>query len=455
VCSIQHRKYLFSVTALFLSLSMMSCGESDIRSQDTRVTLSTKNCATPFDERDHKTWIEDTDVTLWPGGNLYFKFDSSLELLEIDSSGGITDAKKKELEKKNAHIQELRDRFYYGCSLWEQSGAPVKCVEVGENSNSQKNYVVVIDGGESDTQCGRSYVGMIGGPQGLWINCWRKSTIAHEVGHAFGRQHEHLRADDFVDGIRRRRYVLFTSNFKYQKEAISGFCPPWEYDYFSVMHYSFFHGIVPTHPILFGKQGGEKPIFGTLSPLDKEAIRSMYEVEVTEGVSQASSLTATATPTPATIQTRTPVPTATHMPSPTSTFIPTAVPTSTFIPTPAPASTSTPVPTLIIPTGLIQKRDGDNRSINQVPVYYFIGADPTTSKQITLSKNGSFQLPAINNRPLTEQITVAINGKTVTNDISKCYDLPESAYGCVAISKTVGELIQSNNSYGTIVLERK
>ncbi|KAG1681792.1 Zinc metalloproteinase nas-36 [Nymphon striatum] len=112
------------------------------------------------------------------------------------------------------------------------------CLKFSDVTNSPSgNYAEIITG----SVCS-SFVGMLGGRQAITIgtNCDNLGTIAHEIGHALGLQHEQSRND-------RDRYVKFLpgniekgKNLNFQKA--SGRYLGVKYDYDSVMHYPYWVG---------------------------------------------------------------------------------------------------------------------------------------------------------------------------------------------------------------------
>ncbi|CAF2047991.1 unnamed protein product [Rotaria magnacalcarata] len=118
---------------------------------------------------------------------------------------------------------------------------------------------------EKDT---KSYVGMIGGMQKLWLANWaKKHDVIHELMHALGFNHEHQRKD------RDNHVVVFADcvpehhiNYGYLNSAIDH----GEYDYESIMHY-------PTSTRMQRRDG--KPMMtqnARLSHGDIRALNTLY-----------------------------------------------------------------------------------------------------------------------------------------------------------------------------------
>jgi len=103
----------------------------------------------------------------WPNGLVYYKFDPSLKGLEAN------------VLKAMAHVT---------------SSTGGKCITFAPAPPAQKNYINIKDGGGCSSQ-----VGMVGGVQDVNLNktgCLPyTSTIAHELLHAIGFDHEHNRND--------------------------------------------------------------------------------------------------------------------------------------------------------------------------------------------------------------------------------------------------------------------
>lgn len=135
----------------------------------------------------------------------------------------------------------------------------------------------------TDSQSCASYVGMIGGPQSIFISdACSVGSVIHEIGHAIGLFHEHTRPDrdNFVqidwDEIVSGKDI----NFNLQTANVANYS---DYDYGSIMHYgdTFFSRsggptiIVPDSTSIGQREG--------LSPLDIQSINAMYETDLSIG----------------------------------------------------------------------------------------------------------------------------------------------------------------------------
>lgn len=149
---------------------------------------------------------------LWPGGVVYYEFDTSVGTTE------------------QALMRDAMD-------AWEFSGASVSF----ELRTTQANFVHIADGAGNS-----SPVGMIGGQQAMSIFNWNYTFVmAHELGHALGLWHEHQRWDrdnyvviqDGSPGTSQNIQPSQAHNFiiKGQGAWIASSTP---YDFDSVMHYS-------------------------------------------------------------------------------------------------------------------------------------------------------------------------------------------------------------------------
>ena len=144
-----------------------------------------------------------------------------------------------------SNISETRKTvFYEACKLWAPAG--VACI-------ARLAEPVWVHVQAEDDGCW-SEVGMgVTGPQGLNLadGCWSPSTVAHEIGHAFGMMHEHQRTDR--DEYISVNYENVEPGYEDQfDKALSGINVT-DYEFQSIMHYD---------RLAFGKSVGAT----TLSP---------------------------------------------------------------------------------------------------------------------------------------------------------------------------------------------
>jgi hypothetical protein len=141
------------------------------------------------------------DVTLWPGGIVYYSFASDITALH-------------------------RKAFTDACADWS-TFANVTFVQ----RTNQPNYLFV-----QNSSGNSSGVGMLGGPQDFFMNAWVRGTLTHELGHALGLVHEHQRSDrdSFV--------TILTQNIEPGDEFAFALLLDsnnvTSYDFLSTMHYS-------------------------------------------------------------------------------------------------------------------------------------------------------------------------------------------------------------------------
>ena len=109
-----------------------------------------------------------------------------------------------------------------------------------EATQDDENYVLIRGGANHQGNACRSYVGMIGGPQTLYIynKCSNKRTIQHEFLHAIGQYHVHQRPDrdDYIHVNYDKIDKKWWPNFD-KKYGTVNFAVP--YDGRSLMHYPF------------------------------------------------------------------------------------------------------------------------------------------------------------------------------------------------------------------------
>lgn len=147
-----------------------------------------------------------------------------------------------------------------------------------ENASRYDNYLQFID----SNGCA-SHVGMIGGPQPVYISdACTEGSVVHEIGHAIGLFHEHTRSDrnNFVtidwDQIQNERDI----NFEMQTANVDRYS---DYDYGSIMHYGEYFFSKSGKPTIIVGDGIEIGQREALSPMDIESANNMYETDLALG----------------------------------------------------------------------------------------------------------------------------------------------------------------------------
>uniref|UniRef100_A0A914HB33 Metalloendopeptidase n=1 Tax=Globodera rostochiensis TaxID=31243 RepID=A0A914HB33_GLORO len=87
-----------------------------------------------------------------------------------------------------------------------------------------------------DGSCGRSYVGKTGKLHQLWINCTDGATVAHELLHALGLEHEQQR-DDARNYVKLNRAQIDKKWIQWYEPLSETNNSGFPYDFGSLMHY--------------------------------------------------------------------------------------------------------------------------------------------------------------------------------------------------------------------------
>ena len=152
-----------------------------------------------------------------------------------------------------------------------------------KKQKDEKNFLKILNGVGCDSLIGKLKIQM---PQPLNLNrlkkfnCMNKATIAHELVHALGFDHEHNRPDrdDWVK-IDLKNVNDGESNRDFRKLDSTQFQDlDTPYDYESIMHYhSYAHAINnSTMTIRASKAPFEIKINENLSDIDVKEIRKLY-----------------------------------------------------------------------------------------------------------------------------------------------------------------------------------
>ena len=154
------------------------------------------------------------------------------------------------------------------------------CITFKEKTNEKKNYLTILNGVECS-----SLIGKLRDEKSQQVNldrsnCMNQATIAHELVHSLGFDHEQNRPDrddwiqiDFKNVIGNRE----NSNFKkLDSTEFHNLSTP--YDYKSIMHYHFnAHAINnSSHTIRAIKAQFDIEINENLSDIDVQEIRTLY-----------------------------------------------------------------------------------------------------------------------------------------------------------------------------------
>lgn len=154
--------------------------------------------------------ILDVSGSAWPDGQVTYVFDISVTK------------------------SEWKTAFREACRLWALR-ARLTFTELAVKPDSKQiNYILV----KNHSSKNSSVVGMVKGEQVLNLVSWgTRLTIVHEIGHALGLIHEHVRSDreTYVSIIKDNiiNDTTYKNNFAiYPANSVQG-----PYDFSSIMHY--------------------------------------------------------------------------------------------------------------------------------------------------------------------------------------------------------------------------
>ena len=165
----------------------------------------------------------DGTATPWPGGNVYYTFDSSVSAIE-------------------------QREFLDGAAEWALF-ANLHFIA----RSTQINYVTIVSTNmyaTNNTEGGSSSVGMVGGQQFIlyWFNnnAWDRKIVLHEIGHTLGLIHEQIRSDRdyYLTVITNNMIPGYTGLIKQNNTRNES-----PFDFLSVMMYDQYSGSI-NPPIL-------------------------------------------------------------------------------------------------------------------------------------------------------------------------------------------------------------
>ncbi|MFK7995445.1 MAG: M12 family metallopeptidase [Granulosicoccus sp.] len=181
-------------------------------------------------------------------------------------------------ERPDGSSKIQQDNVAAAIAHWNEKTTLSFVERTEENASQYPHYIQF-----QSTQSCASHVGMIGGPQPIYISdACSTGSIIHEIGHAVGLFHEHTRVDrdNFVQIDWNEVVEGKDINFNIQSANVATYS---DYDYGSIMHYGevfFSKSGLPTIIVADGIKIGQRE---ALSPLDIESANAMYETDLALG----------------------------------------------------------------------------------------------------------------------------------------------------------------------------
>jgi len=181
-------------------------------------------------------------------------------------------------EKPVNHSQLQQDNVALAIAHWTENTTLSFIERTEENASEYSHYVQF----RATNSCA-SHVGMIGGPQPIYISdACSVGSIIHEIGHAIGLFHEHTRPDrdNFVQVDWNEIVEGKGINFDLQTANVATYS---DYDYESIMHYGEKFFSISGKPTIIVADGVEIGQREGLSPLDIQSADKMYETDLALG----------------------------------------------------------------------------------------------------------------------------------------------------------------------------
>lgn len=219
------------------------------------------------------------------GGNLVIEGDIVLgeeeKLKERNAAKGLTDVTAK-LWKNKTVPYVLKEQF-------PNRPAVVKAFDEYNTRTTirfvkrttEPNYIEFVTTANPNIG-GQSRLGMVGGPQALWLNQdiskWTTGTVIHELGHALGMMHEQCRndRDQFVEIV----WANIMTDYKSQFQQLLNGRDLQDYDFDSILHYPpkafSANGQVTIKPKKAGVTIGQR---SKLSDGDIKSLEELYKAE--------------------------------------------------------------------------------------------------------------------------------------------------------------------------------